>query len=335
MRLSKTKLSEVNLSKVKRRQVKNGNAAYCNVKEKLRRKANGRAFHTLTRGFHKPFDKVLNLSMIDTMRFLCENIQGCVLGYTQSDEITLVLVDYKKLTSDPWFGYEVQKLCSIGASMATVGFNNAFSRRVEDYGLYNRGSVFYHRYLNVLEAGAMFDCRAFNVPREEVTNNIYWRQLDASRNSIQMLGQAHFTHKELQNKNCSEIQDMLMTQKGINWNDLPVYQKRGTCCVKRDNSIKRASCEAELERTKIKLRETEKKLQETEKKYDDLLQEIRSVFSLVKEKENLSKDVDTTDESSVDSEDQDDFPAFDDEDDEDEDDDFPADDDDIDEAEWG
>ena len=95
-----------------------------------------------------------------------------------------------------------------------------------------------------------------------------------------------------------------------------------------------ASCEAELERTKIKLRETEKKLQETEKKYDDLLQEIRSVFSLVKEKENLSKDVDTTDGSSVGSEDQDDFPAFDDEDDEDEDDDFPADDDDIDEAEW-
>lgn len=264
MRLSKTKLSEVNLSKVKRRQVKNGNAAYCNVKKKLRRKAkmersdlsrrmkqyeavpktvlmrrtpvilriDGRAFHTLTRGFHKPFDKVLNLSMIDTMRFLCENIQGCVLGYTQSDEITLVLIDYKKLTSDPWFGYEVQKLCSIGASMATVGFNNAFSRRVEDYGLYNRGSVFYHRYLNVLEAGAMFDCRAFNVPREEVTNNIYWRQLDASRNSIQMLGQVHFTHKELQNKNCSEIQDMLMTQKGINWNDLSVYQKRGTCCVK-------------------------------------------------------------------------------------------------------
>ena len=74
--------------------------------------------------------------------------------------------------------------------------------------------------------------------------------------------------------------------------------------------------------------ESEKKLQETEKKYDDLLQEIRSVFSLVKEKENLSKDVDTTDGSSVGSEDQDDFPAFDDEDD------FPADDDDIDEAEW-
>ena len=173
----------------------------------------GKAFHTLTRGFQKPFDRVLNLSMMETMRFLCKNIQGCVLGYTQSDEITLVLVDYKKLTSNPWFDYEVQKMCSVGASMATVGFNNAFARRVED--------------------GAMFDCRAFNVPREEVTNNIYWRQLDASRNSIQMLGQVHFAHKELQNKSCNEIQDMLMTRKGINWNNLPAYQKRGSCCVKR------------------------------------------------------------------------------------------------------
>ena len=56
--------------------------------------------------------------------------------------------------------------------------------------------------------------------------------MDASRNSIQMLGQANFTHRELQNKSCNEIQDMLMTQKSINWNDLPVYQKRGTCCIK-------------------------------------------------------------------------------------------------------
>lgn len=192
----------------------------------------GKAFHTLTRGFQKPFDKVLNLSMMDTMKFLCKSIQGCVLGYTQSDEITLVLVDYKKLTSDPWFDYEVQKMCSIGASMATVGFHNAFAKHVEEFRMHGGESLLYDRYLSVLETGAMFDCRAFNVPREDVTNNIYWRQMDASRNSIQMLGQANFTHRELQNKSCNKIQDMLMTQKGINWNDLPVYQKRGTCCVK-------------------------------------------------------------------------------------------------------
>lgn len=78
----------------------------------------------------------------------------------------------------------------------------------------------------------MFDCRCFNIPKEEVTNLVYWRQLDASRNSIQMVGQANFPHKELQNKSCNDIQDMLMTQKGINWNDLPTYQKRGSCCAR-------------------------------------------------------------------------------------------------------
>ena len=47
-----------------------------------------------------------------------------------------------------------------------------------------------------------------------------------------MVGQANFSHKELQNKSCNMIQDMLFTQKNINWNDLPVYQKRGSCCIK-------------------------------------------------------------------------------------------------------
>lgn len=84
---------------------------------------------------------------------------------------------------------------------------------------------------------AMFDCRCFNIPKEEVTNCIYWRQLDATRNSIQMIGQANFSHKELQNKSCNDIQDMLMTQKGINWNDLKTSYKRGSCCVRNSRVI--------------------------------------------------------------------------------------------------
>lgn len=88
----------------------------------------GKAFHTFTRGFQKPFDEVLIKAMQETMKYLCENIQGCVLGYTQSDEITLVLVDYKKFTSQAWFDYEVQKMCSIAASMATMAFNNFLKR---------------------------------------------------------------------------------------------------------------------------------------------------------------------------------------------------------------
>ena len=84
--------------------------------------------------------------------------------------------------------------------------------------------------------GAMFDARCFNLPKEEVTNYIYWRQLDTIRNSIQMVGQANFSHKELHGKSCNQIQDMLMIQKGINWNAFPIYQKRGSCCIKESYS---------------------------------------------------------------------------------------------------
>ena len=213
----------------------------------------GKAFHTFTRGFERPFDKILVKSMQETMKYLCQNIQGCVLGYTQSDEITLVLVDYKKLTSDAWFDNEVQKMCSIGASMATMAFNKSFLDEVDlEYSLrfdeiqdnqelskYEKQSLeeelentfdIYYDKVNK----AMFDCRVFNLPKEEVTNCIYWRQLDASRNSIQMVGQASFSHRELMNKTCNQIQDMLMTQREINWNDLDTTYKRGSCCVKEE-----------------------------------------------------------------------------------------------------
>lgn len=196
----------------------------------------GKAFHTFARGFQKPFDEVLIKSMQETMKYLCENIQGCVLGYTQSDEITLILVDYKKLTSSAFFDYEVQKICSIAASMATMAFNKFFEKNIKEFSKSSECRGLDVKYLDVykeaLNKCAMFDARCFNIPKEEVTNLIYWRQLDASRNSIQMVGQANFSHKELQNKSCNDIQDMLMTQKGINWNDLPTYQKRGSCCIK-------------------------------------------------------------------------------------------------------
>ena len=101
----------------------------------------------------------------------------------------------------------------------------------------------YYKYVNKFYT-AMFDARCFNIPKEEVTNLIYWRQLDASRNSIQMVGRANFSHKELQNKSCNQIQDMLMKQKGINWNDLPIYQKRGSCCIKiKDETAKEIKSE--------------------------------------------------------------------------------------------
>lgn len=213
-----------------------------------------RAGHTFLRGFATPFDDIFMKSMQETAKYLCENIQNCKLSYQQSDEITLLLVDYDKLNTDCFFDYRVDKLCSIAASMATMAFNNIFSKYVKEFDLelaYNDNGIdteenrkLWEIYKKAINKGAMFDARCFNIPKEEVTNNFYWRQLDASRNSIQMVGQANFSHKELQNKSCNDIQDMLMTQKGINWNDLPTYQKRGSCCIKHEFWIdKNDGCE--------------------------------------------------------------------------------------------
>lgn len=197
----------------------------------------GKAFHTFTRGFQKPFDPVLMDTMQRTMKYLCENIQGCIFGYTQSDEITLILTDYQKLTSEAWFNYEVQKMVSVSASMATVAFNKYFSENIIKYNLTHDPLIeenkrFVEKYVNAAERGAMFDARCFNIPKEEVTNLIYWRQLDAMRNSIQMVGQTHFSHAKLKDKTCNDIQDMLMVQYGINWNNFTIPCKRGTTCIK-------------------------------------------------------------------------------------------------------
>ena len=193
----------------------------------------GKAFHTYTRHFKRPFDSVFMRAMQETMKYLCENIQGCVLGYTQSDEITLILVDYEKINSSAWFDYEVQKLCSVSASMATMRFNQVFARLVQEVREEGTEDPQYIKVLDkACETGAMFDSRCFNIPKEVVTNLIYWRQLDASRNSIQMVGHANFSQKQMHGKSTSDIQDMLMLEKNINWNDFPVACKRGSCCIR-------------------------------------------------------------------------------------------------------
>lgn len=210
----------------------------------------GKSFHTFTRGFVRPFDDVLIKSMQETTKYLCENIQNCVLGYTQSDEITLVLVDYEHLDTAAWYDYEVQKLCSISASMATMAFNKAFERNIEEYihevkllGIdgkrlsekdevkWKQYEVYRNAYLN----GAVFDARCFSVPRDEVTNCVLWRQQDATRNSIQMVGQSYFKHIELEHKNCNMIQEMLHETYGVNWNDFEVYKKRGSAVIRDED----------------------------------------------------------------------------------------------------
>ena len=209
-------------------------------------RVDGRSFHTFTKGFKKPFDDVLVKTMQDTMKYLCENIQGCVLGYTQSDEISLILTDYAELTTDAWFGNNLQKMCSVSASMATLTFNKAFNDNIVKYidnnldadcGVTKDLTEYTKILINARNKGAMFDSRVFTIPKEEVCNYFIWRQKDSTRNSIQSVGQANFSQRELNGKSCNDIQDMLMMQKSINWNNYATTLKHGSCCIKIDDSI--------------------------------------------------------------------------------------------------
>ena len=185
----------------------------------------GQAFHTFTRTMDKPYDVGFSEVMWTTAVRLCEKVQGCQLAYVQSDEISLLLVDYKKIQSDPWFGYKVQKVVSSAAAIATAAFIRAYdSDREEVYGRETAGARF--------EVQPTFDSRCYNLPKEEVSNYFIWRQRDSERNSIQGLAPAQFSHKDLQNLNNSQLQEKLFSERGINWDKLPTPQKRGVCVIR-------------------------------------------------------------------------------------------------------
>lgn len=169
----------------------------------------GKAFHTFTRGAKKPFDDTLIEAMQKTLEYLVCNIQGARFGYTQSDEISILLCDYDRHESDAWFDYQVQKICSVAASMATAMFNNVFTGK----------------FTNQL---AMFDCRAFNIPQDEVANYFLWRYQDWDRNRVSMVAQSMFSHKSLQGKSCAEMEEMIAEKSDWHWEQYPASWRHGT-----------------------------------------------------------------------------------------------------------
>ena len=164
----------------------------------------GRAFHNLTRNCEKPFDNHFSACMELTALDLCAEIQGAKCAYVQSDEISILVTDFDKLTTEAWFDYNIQKMVSVSAGLASSKFSRYFS------------------YVSV----GIFDSRVFSIPREEVANYFIWRQSDWIRNSVAMLSQSVYSHKELHKKNQSDMHEMLHA-KNINWSDLDGKWKNG------------------------------------------------------------------------------------------------------------
>ena len=200
----------------------------------------GKAFHTFTKGFKKPFDDILMRAMEETAVVLCRDIEGVKVAYTQSDEISLLITNNDTWETQPWFGNNLQKMASVAASIATLAFNRAFWHELNmlnnDY-LNTEDNEYLNAYCRAVEKGATFDARVFVLPADEVCNYFIWRQQDAIRNSIQSMGQAHFSHKELMNKNCENIKQMLV-EKNLKWESIPVSCQRGICVIKKPIKVK-------------------------------------------------------------------------------------------------
>lgn len=176
-------------------------------------RVDGKAFHTWTRGCERPFDAKLVEVMNAAAVALCEEMQGAQIAYVQSDEISVLLHNYKRYASSAWFDNEVQKIVSVSASIAAATVT-ASSPLL--FGEVRR---------------AFFDSRVFVLPENEVNNYFIWRQQDAARNSIQMQAQSLYGQRELHGKNQLMLRELIQA-KGRDWDDLPAHLRRGRCVVR-------------------------------------------------------------------------------------------------------
>lgn len=181
----------------------------------------GRSFKNYTKGLKKPFDDDLMDDMDMTALSICNDIDGARFAYVQSDEISILITDFETRDTQAWFDNNLQKMCSISASLATGFFNKLRTLR-----LGNNAKI------------ANFDSRVFQIPQKiEVENYFIWRQQDCVRNSIQSVAQSLYSPKELHGKSSCDLQEMIF-QKGINWNDFEPRYKRGRIIMKKDVQVR-------------------------------------------------------------------------------------------------
>lgn len=172
----------------------------------------GRAFHSLARKlkFEKPFDMNFIASMKHVARTLVDEVQNTKFAYIQSDEISLLLIDYEHLNTQAWFDGNIQKIASVSAGIASADMSR------------------------LLDVTAVFDSRVFVLPQHEVINYFIWRQQDWMRNSIQMIARAYYSHGDLDHLNQIELKEKLLNERGISWELLSNRLKYGACYYKSE-----------------------------------------------------------------------------------------------------
>jgi tRNA(His) 5'-end guanylyltransferase len=189
-------------------------------------RVDGRAFHSYTRRMDRPFDGRFRSAMVYGAREVMIQMQGCKLAYVQSDEASFLLTDFDTLQTEAWFAYNCNKLVSVSASIMTAEFNS----RIKEIFATDHEEI-------IGDKLATFDSRAFNIPKEEVSNYFLWRAQDWVRNSLLMYARSFFSHKTLMNKNAGNIHNMLHSI-GKNWAiDLSDDEKNGVFIIQSDDKL--------------------------------------------------------------------------------------------------
>jgi len=194
----------------------------------------GKNFSKFTKGLKRPHDTLFSRLMLNTTYELVKETCACI-GYTQSDEISLVYYS-NDIKSQVFFDGRIQKMCSVLASMCSVYFNGLLQGIAEEMNESAKNEMDKQEALvwsKKANQSPIFDCRVWTVPNQiEACNYLAFREHDATRNSISMAASEYYSDKELFKKNSSEKQELLFS-KGINWNNYPIHFKRGTYIQRR------------------------------------------------------------------------------------------------------
>ncbi len=182
----------------------------------------GKAFASWTRQLNRPFDERLPYLMGETLKYAMKEIQGCAFAFSVSDEISLFLRDWDKLNTDAWFGNDLQKIVSVASSIVTAKFNEQVlqSKMIASPTL------------------ALFDARAFILPKDEVVNYFIYRQHDGIRNSIQMHAQNLLGHRNIKGINNNALKDMIRDEfPDKAWEDIDPIFRNGICLKKGESEV--------------------------------------------------------------------------------------------------
>lgn len=190
----------------------------------------GKAFHTWTKGCERPYDQLLIDCMFESAKQVAKQMQGCRALYAQSDEVTFVLTDDSSIESQQWFGGRQNKIESVTAAMMTAYFNKNWLTSVLE-----EAPLSFKSFMGKYNP-AVFDARAFQVPKEDVANVFLWRVKDWERNSLNMFCEQFFSHKQLQGQGRADRHEMLH-KIGHNWaTECTNQQKNGSwwSCDKKE-----------------------------------------------------------------------------------------------------